>query len=106
MIVPEFGGEFCLGNGLSSSMCCVVCIPPIHSAAGLVRRSDAYSTFSLSVHWEMLNIFSMDFSQLSSCNGSEELEKVGGLWLMNSRCLSLGGAGGVGVGGCWYCWWS
>jgi hypothetical protein len=38
-------------------------------------------------------------------NGSEELTNVGGLWLMNSRCLSRGGTGG-GVGGsgaCCYC---
>jgi hypothetical protein len=33
MIVPEVGGEFYLGNGVSSSMCCTVCIPPIRSGA-------------------------------------------------------------------------
>ena len=40
----------------------------------------------------------MDFSQSLACSGSRGLEKVGGLWLMNSRCLSLGGAGGGGGG--------
>jgi hypothetical protein len=48
----------------------------------------------------MLSIFSMDFNQSSACSGSEELENVGGLWLINSRCLSLGGAGGGGGGSC------
>jgi hypothetical protein len=39
----------------------------------------------------------MDFNQLSTCSGSGELDKVGGLWLINSRCLSLGGVGLVEV---------
>jgi hypothetical protein len=42
----------------------------------------------------------MDFNQSLACSGSGELENVGGLWLVNSRCLSLGGAGGGGGGGC------
>jgi hypothetical protein len=33
-----------------------------------------------------------------ACRGSGELAKVGGLWLMNSRCLSRGGTGGGGGG--------
>jgi hypothetical protein len=41
---------------------------------------------------------STDFSQSSAYSGSTELENVGGLWLINSRCLSLGGAGGGGGG--------
>jgi hypothetical protein len=46
----------------------------------------------------MLSIFSTDFSQSSACSGSAELEKFGGLSLINSRYLSLGGAGGGGGG--------
>jgi hypothetical protein len=42
----------------------------------------------------MFNIFSSDFSQSSECSGSGELAKVGGLWLINSWCLSRGGSGG------------
>jgi hypothetical protein len=49
------------------------------SAVGPVRRPDAYSTFSLSVHWAILSILSMDISQSLACIGSEELENVGGL---------------------------
>jgi hypothetical protein len=48
----------------------------------------------------MLRILSMDFNESSACSGSEELENVGGLWLINSRCLSIGGAGGGGGGSC------
>jgi hypothetical protein len=44
----------------------------------------------------MFNIFSMDFSQSSASSGSGELANVGGLWIMNSRCLSRGGTGGGG----------
>jgi hypothetical protein len=58
----------------------------------------------------MFNIFSTDFSQSSASNGSGELANVGGLWLMNSRCLSQGGTGGGGGGSgtcccccCCYC---
>jgi hypothetical protein len=39
----------------------------------------------------------MDFSQSLACGGSGELEKVGGLWLMNSHFFTLGGGGC----GCW-----
>jgi hypothetical protein len=46
----------------------------------------------------MLSILSTDFNQSSACSGSEELENVGGLWLINSWCLSLGGASGGGGG--------
>jgi hypothetical protein len=50
----------------------------------------------------MLSILSTDFSQSSACSGSAKLENVGGLWLINSPCLSLGGVGGGGggSGGC------
>jgi hypothetical protein len=70
------------------------------STARPMRRPDAYSTFSLSVHWAMLSILSMNFSQSLACSGSAELENVGGLWVINSWCLSLGGAGGGGGGSC------
>jgi hypothetical protein len=46
----------------------------------------------------MLSIFSIDFNQSSTWSGSGELAKVGGLWLINSRCLSRGGSGGGGGG--------
>jgi hypothetical protein len=46
----------------------------------------------------MFNIFSTDFNQSSACRGSGELAKVGGLWLINSRCLSRGGSGGGASG--------
>jgi hypothetical protein len=36
----------------------------------------------------MFSIFSTNFNQSSTCRGSGKLAKVGGLWLMNSRCLS------------------
>jgi hypothetical protein len=45
-----------------------------------------------------LSILSIDFNQSSACNGSEELENVGGLLLINSQCLSLGGDVGGGGG--------
>jgi hypothetical protein len=56
----------------------------------------------------MLTIFSIDFSQSLASSGLGELANVGGLWLMNSRCLSWGGTGGGGGGGgsgacCYYC---
>jgi hypothetical protein len=47
----------------------------------------------------MFSIFSTDFNQSSACKGSGELAKVGGLWHINSRCLSWGGSGGGGGGG-------
>jgi hypothetical protein len=50
----------------------------------------------------MFSIFSTDFNQSSACRGSRELAKVGGLWLINSRCLSQGGSGG-GSGACCCC---
>jgi hypothetical protein len=51
----------------------------------------------------MLSIFSTDFNQSSACCGSGELAKVGGLWLMNSWCLSRGGTGGGGGSGACCC---
>jgi hypothetical protein len=45
----------------------------------------------------MLSILSTDFNQSSACSGSEELDNVDGLWLINSWCLFLGGASGGGV---------
>jgi hypothetical protein len=44
----------------------------------------------------MFSIFSSYFNQSSTCRGSRELAKVGGLWLINSWCLSRGGSGGGG----------
>ena len=64
------------------------------SAAGPVRRPEAYRTFSQSEHYAIIHIFSTDFSQSSASSGSGELANVGGLWLMNSWCLSRGGTGG------------
>jgi hypothetical protein len=46
----------------------------------------------------MFSIFSTDFNQSSACRGFGELAKVGGLWLINFRCLSRGGSGGGGGG--------
>ena len=46
----------------------------------------------------MFNIFSTDFNQSSTCRGSGEIAKVGGLWLINSLCLPQGGNGGSGGG--------
>jgi hypothetical protein len=43
MVIPEVSGEFYLGNGVSSSMCCAVCIPLIHSGASKVTRCIEYS---------------------------------------------------------------
>jgi hypothetical protein len=37
--------------------------------------------------------------EVLSHSGSGEMVKVGGLWLINSRCLSRGGSGGGGGGG-------
>jgi hypothetical protein len=55
-------------------------------------------------HCAMINIFSTDFSQSLACRGSRELVNLGGLWLMNFRCLSQGGTGGGGGGsGACYC---
>jgi hypothetical protein len=53
----------------------------------------------------MLSIFSIDFNQSSTWSRSGELAKVGGLWLINSRCLSRGRSGGGdgGSGACCYC---
>jgi hypothetical protein len=72
------------------------------SAAGPVSRPEAYRTFSRSEHYAIFNIFSIDFSQSSTSSGLGELANVGGLWLMNSRCLSVGGTGG-GDGGSGAC---
>jgi hypothetical protein len=38
MVIPELSGEFCLDNGVDSSVDNAVCIPPIHSGAGKATR--------------------------------------------------------------------
>jgi hypothetical protein len=96
VVVSEDGGEFYLGNGVSSSMRFAICIPPICSGAGEATRCIKYF-LPVSALGYVEPLF-LDFSQSSACSGSWELQRVGGLWLMNSRCLSLGGGGG---GCCW-----
>jgi hypothetical protein len=34
MVIPVVSGEFYLGNGVSTSVCGAICIPPIRSGAG------------------------------------------------------------------------
>jgi hypothetical protein len=68
------------------------------SAVEPVRRQEAYRTFFQSEHCAIINIFSTDCSQSLAFSGSGELANVGGLWLINSGCLSKGGTGGGGGG--------
>jgi hypothetical protein len=42
MVIPELSGEFCLGDGVGSSVSSTICIPPIHNGAGKATRCIEY----------------------------------------------------------------
>jgi hypothetical protein len=42
MVIPEMSGEFCLDNGVGSSVSSAVCIPPIRSGASKATRCIEY----------------------------------------------------------------
>jgi hypothetical protein len=101
MIISELSSKLHPCDSISSIMGSSVRIPPISSGTSKTTRS--IETFSWSAHYAIISIFSIDFSQSSAYRGSRELANVGGLWLMNSRCLSRGGTGGGGGGGSGAC---
>jgi hypothetical protein len=96
MIVSELSSKFRPCDSINSIVGSNVRIPPISSRTSKSTRS--IENVLTSEHCTIINIFSTYFSQSSVSRGSGDLANVGGLWLMNSRCLSQGGTGGDGGG--------
>jgi hypothetical protein len=42
MVIPKLSGEFCLGDGVGSSVSSAICIPPILSGANKATRCIEY----------------------------------------------------------------
>jgi hypothetical protein len=42
VVIPELSGQFCLGDGLGSSVSGAICIPPICSGASEATRCIEY----------------------------------------------------------------
>lgn len=89
MIASKICGKFSSCDGVNDDIGCTIGIPPISSWAN--ETIHCLENLLLVIALSYVEHFLTDFNQSSSCSGPRELENVGGLWLMNSCCLSLGG---------------